>query len=280
MKKLLTIQDISCYGQCSLTVALPIISACGIETVVLPSAVLSAHTGGFKNITFRDLTDDMPAIMKSWLDNGIRFDAFYTGYVCEKQINPILEIMKSCAKPGALRIVDPVMGDDGLLYAGFEEDFPMKLRRLCDGADFILPNLTEAALLLGQKPRLENYDQAYIEDLLRNLHSLGAANVILTGVSFEPDKLGVAIYNGHEIHYRFNQRLSRSSPGTGDVFASVFTGAILRGKNILEATALAADIVCLSLQQTASDHWYGVSFELALPTLVSRLQSLAKTALG
>ncbi|MBR4674134.1 MAG: pyridoxamine kinase [Victivallales bacterium] len=273
MKKLLTIQDISCYGQCSLTVALPIISACGIETVVLPSAVLSAHTGGFKNITFRDLTDDMPAIMKSWLDNGICFDAFYTGYVCEKQINPILEIMKSCAQPGALRIVDPVMGDDGLLYAGFEEDFPMKLRRLCDGADFILPNLTEAALLLGQKPRLENYGQDYIEELLHNLHSLGAANVILTGVSFEPDKLGVAIYNGQEIHYRFNQRLSRSSPGTGDVFASVFTGAILRGKNILEATSLAADIVCLSLQQTPSDHWYGVSFELALPTLVSRLQS-------
>lgn len=271
MKKLLTIQDISCYGQCSLTVALPIISACGIETVVLPSAVLSAHTGGFKNITFRDLTEDMPAIMRSWLDNDIRFDAFYTGYVCEKQIQPILDIMKACAQPGALRIVDPVMGDDGLLYAGFEEGFPMKLRRLCAGADYILPNLTEAALLLGQKPRLENYDQTYIEKLLRNLHSLGAANVILTGVSFEPEKLGVAIYNGQEIRYCFSQRLPRSSPGTGDVFASVFAGAIMRGKSLLDAASLAADIVSLSLQKNPPEHWYGVSFELALPTLISRL---------
>ena len=133
MKKLLTIQDISCYGQCSLTVALPIISACGIETVILPSAVLSTHTAGFKNYTFRDLTEDMPAIEKSWIENNLKFDAFYTGYVCPNQIQPILQIMKSCAAPGALRIVDPVMADNGKMYPGFPEDFPKQMKLLCDG---------------------------------------------------------------------------------------------------------------------------------------------------
>ena len=268
MKKLLSIQDISCYGQCSLTVALPIISACGIETAVLPSAVLSAHTGGFKEITFRDLTDDMPAILKSWLANNICFDAFYTGYVCERQIPPIQAIIKACAKPGALRFVDPVMGDDGLLYSGFNEGFPQKLRALCENADYLLPNLTEAALLLGEKPRLNGYDQPYIEGLLRNLHSLGAQNIILTGVSFDPNTLGVAIYDGKSVVYDFNPRLPRSSPGTGDVFASVFTGAILRGKTALEAAALAADIVCIAMQNTPPDHWYGVAFETAIPELI------------
>ena len=271
MKKLLSIQDISCYGQCSLTVALPLISACGIETAVLPSAVLSAHTGGFKKITFRDLTDDMPAIMKSWQANDIRFDAFYTGYVCEKQISPILEIFNKCATPGALHFVDPVMGDDGLLYSGFTEDFPLKLRTLCENADYLLPNLTEAALLLGEKPHLKDYDQPYIEGLLRNLHSLGAKNIILTGVSFDPDKLGVAIYDGKTVFYDFNPRQPRSSPGTGDVFASSFIGAIMRGKNALEAASLAADIVCIAMQNTPPDHWYGVSFETAIPVLIKRV---------
>ena len=271
MKKLLSIQDISCYGQCSLTVALPIISACGIETVILPSAVLSTHTGGFKNYTFRDLTDDMPAIQKSWLENNIRFDAFYTGYVCEKQIRPILDIMEACAAPGALRIVDPAMADNGKLYPGFGEDFPMKMRELCVGADFILPNLTEAALLLGRKPVLEGYNQAFIEDMLGALHDIGAKTVILTGVSFDKSELGSALFDGKTFQYDFNPRLDRLSHGTGDVYASVFAGAIMRGKSPLEAAAIAADIVCTSIKATDDDHWYGVSFECALPELITRL---------
>lgn len=267
MKRILSIQDISCYGQCSLTVALPVISACGIEVAALPSAVLSAHTGGFKEISFRDLTDDMPAIMRSWLANDIRFDGFYTGYVCERQIAPILDIMEKCANPGALRFIDPVMGDDGLLYTGFDGDFPMKLRRLCENADYLLPNLTEAALLLGEPPRLSGYNEAYIESTLRHLHGLGAANVILTGVSFDAETIGVAIYDGHEISYHFNPRFPRSSPGTGDVFASVLTGTIMRGKTLHDAAALAADFVVQALQNTPPDHWYGVCFEPLLSKL-------------
>ena len=154
LKRLLTIQDISCVGQCSATVALPLVSACGVECAALPSAVLSNHTGGFPSWTFRDLTADMAGIEAEWSKQGIRFDAFYTGYVCEPQIDPILSIMEHCAAPGALRFVDPAMADNGKLYVGFGADFPSKMARLCKDADFILPNLTEAAFLLGREPVL------------------------------------------------------------------------------------------------------------------------------
>jgi len=271
-KKLLTIQDISCFGQCSLTVALPVISACGIETVILPSAVLSTHTTGFKGYTFRDLTEDMPAIEKSWIENGLKFDAFYTGYVCENQIKPILAITRSCAAEGALRIVDPVMADYGKLYPGFKADFPMKMRELCAGADYILPNLTEAALLLGEECRLEGYDRNYIESLVGRLHGLGAKNVILTGVSYEPDLLGCAISDGNRIEYDFNIRQKHCAHGTGDLFASVFSGALMRGKTGYEAAAIAADAVCLAIQNTPDGHWYGVCFEKIIPDLVEMLK--------
>ena len=271
-KKLLTIQDISCFGQCSLTVALPVISACGIETVILPSAVLSTHTAGFKNYTFRDLTGDIPGIEKSWLENGLKFDAFYTGYVCDNQIQVILDLMKSCAAPGALRIVDPVMADNGKMYPGFGADFPQKMRRLCDGADYILPNLTEAAFLLGEECKLENYDRNYIENLVRKLHTTGAKNVVLTGVSFDPDQVGCAVSDGTKIEYDFNPRQRRCSHGTGDLFASVFAGALLRGKTALQAAAVAADTVCLAIQATPDEHWYGVCFEKVIPDLVDLLK--------
>ena len=184
--RMLTIQDVSCVGQCSATVALPVISACGIECAMLPSAVLSNHTGGFSAWTFRDLTDEMPKIEAEWQRQNIKFDAFYTGYVCPPQIDPILSIMKSAANPDALRFVDPVMADNGKLYTGFGDDFPAQMARLCEGADYILPNLTEAAFLLGRKPVLEGYDKAFIEEMAAALHALGAKNVVLTGVSFEP----------------------------------------------------------------------------------------------
>ena len=271
-KRLLTIQDISCVGQCSLTVALPVISACGVETAILPSAVLSTHTApGFRNWTFRDLTDDMAKIESSWLENGVKFDAFYTGYVCASQIDPILSIMGSCAAPGAFRVVDPAMADNGKLYPGFGADFPKEMMRLCEKADYILPNLTEAALLLGREPVLEGYDRAFIEDTMRALRAAGAKNVVLTGVSFEPSKLGVATFDGEKFDYYFNDRNPMSTHGTGDLYASVFAGAMLRGRTMRDAAALAADVVCESLKKTPESHWYGTCFESAIPYLVKRL---------
>ena len=175
MKRLLTIQDISCVGQCSTTVALPLISACGVECAILPPALLSNHTAaGFKDWSFCDLTAELPKVEAKWVEQDIKFDAFYTGYVCESHIDPILSIFKSCAKPGAVRIVDPAMADNGVLYRGFAADFPTKMARLCNGADYLLPNLTEAALLVGQEPKLSRYTQTEIESLIAKLHAIGA----------------------------------------------------------------------------------------------------------
>jgi pyridoxine kinase len=272
-KRLLTIQDVSCVGQCSATVALPLVSACGVECAVLPGAVLSNHTGGFPSWTFRDLTDEFARIEGEWRKQDIRFDAFYTGYVPEAQIDPILSIMAHCAAPGALRIVDPVMADNGRLYPGFGADFPSKMARLCKGADFILPNLTEAAFLLGREPVLEGYGPAFVEDTVAALHALGAKNVVLTGVSCNPSLLGTAVSDGRTVRYDFNPRLARSVHGTGDVFASVFAGALLRGLDGPAAAALAADVVCAAIEATPQSHWYGVAFERAIPFLVSRLES-------
>ncbi len=268
IKRLLTIQDISCVGQCSTTVALPLVSACGVECSILPSSILSNHTGGFKSWTFADLTSELKKVEAKWCELGIRFDAFYTGYVSESHIEPILSIMESCANKGALRIVDPAMADNGRLYAGFADDFPSKMAKLCDGADYILPNLTEAHLLTGREVKLSGYTQGYIEALIKDLHALGAKNVILTGVSFTHESLGSAISDGAKIEYDFNPRIDRFSHGTGDVFASVFAGSILRGKSACEAAALAADIVCEAILSTDESHWYGVSFEKALGSLV------------
>jgi len=271
-KRLLTVQDISCVGQCSATVALPVISACGVECAVLPSAVLSNHTGGFKSWTFCDLTDEIAKCAAKWCDLGIGFDAFYTGYVCPPQIDPILDLMRTCANPGAIRIVDPVMADNGKLYTGFGPDFPAEMARLCAGADYVLPNLTEAAFLLGREPVLEGYDRAFVESTVAGLHALGAKNVVLTGISFDPARLGTAVSDGRKIVYDFNTRLVRTSHGTGDVFASAFAGAVLRGLDAAAASALAADVVCDSIEATEDAHWYGVRFERALPALAKRLE--------
>lgn len=277
-KRLLTIQDISCLGQCSLTVALPVISACGIETAVLPSSVLSTHTGGFSGYTFRDLTDDMEPILAHWNKEGIKFDAFYTGYVSKAQIPLILKIMEETANPGALRIVDPVMADHGKLYAGFDSDFPAEMAKLCRGADVIMPNLTEAAFLLGEEYRGNNYmgedyDEEYIVGLLERLMGLGAKNVLLTGVCYNPYQLGCVCFDGTKIDYYFRQRLEAQMHGTGDVFASAVAGALCRGKPLIDAAALGADFVVESMKATLDDkdHWYGVKFEKALPWLVRRL---------
>ena len=275
-KRLLTIQDVSCVGQCSATVALPVVSACGVECAVLPSAVLSNHTGGFSGWTFLDLTGEMAKVEAEWHRQAITFDAFYTGYVCQAQIDPILGIMERCAAPGAVRVVDPVMADNGRLYPGFDAGFPREMARLCAGADYLLPNLTEAALLLGQEPVLEGYDDAFIRRLVEGLHGLGVRNVVLTGVSFEPGLLGTAVSDGSGVEYDFNPRLKRVSHGTGDVFASVFAGAVLRGLSTLDSAALAADVVCAAIHATDDSHWYGVAFERTIPFLVDRLREMAK----
>ena len=276
-KIILSIQDISCVGQCSLTVALPIISACGIETAILPGALLSNHTASnYSGFTFMDLTNEMPKILERWLKEKISFDAFYTGYVTKPQIPHILEIMDKVAKPNALRIIDPAMADNGILYSGFDDNFPKEMAKLCKGADYILPNLTEASFLLGIPYVGDNYDKNYIEKISRDLHKLGAKNVVITGISFEKGKIGASVYYSESdtFEYYFNEWIDCHFHGTGDVFSSVFTGAILNGKTALESVKIAADFVVESIKYTLDDikaHWYGVKFERALPGLLKTL---------
>ncbi len=274
MTKVVTIQDISCVGQCSLTVALPIISAFGIETAILPSAVLSTHTGGFTGFTFRDLTDDIMPIAEHWKKEKISFDAIYTGYIGNaKQMEYILYIFDNLLAKGGKIIVDPAMADYGKLYTGFDTNFVREMAKLCARADYVLPNLSEATFLLNEPFVASGYDEKYIEGICEKLHCLGAKNVVLTGVSFDADKVGVATYDGNRVEYYFKDREKRNSHGTGDIYASAFCGALMNGKTMYEAAALAADVVVESIRATADDpeHWYGVKFEKVIPFITRNI---------
>lgn len=274
-KRLLTVQDISCVGQCSLTVALPVISACGIETSILPSAVLSTHTGGFQGFTFRDLTDDIPSIVSHWEKEGISFDAVYTGYLGSKrQIALVGDLFERVVKQGGLKIVDPAMADHGKLYTGFDASFAATMAELCAKADIVLPNITEAAMMTGMPYMAEGYDERYIRALMDGMLALGAATVVLTGVCYNKEQIGVAVLEKGEeqISYYFHERLPRNSHGTGDVFASSFTGALVRGRAPLDAARIAADFTVAAMRETEESHWYGVRFEKVLPQLASALE--------
>ncbi len=270
-KRILTIQDISCVGQCSMTVALPIISACGIETCVLPSAVLSTHTAGFSGFTFRDLTEDMPPIREHWVKEGITFDGIYTGYLgTPKHVDYVLDIIRDNV-PAGVKIVDPAMGDNGKLYPGFDEIYAKAMTRLCAAADYILPNITEACFMTGMEYK-EIYDRAYVDNLLAALVKVGCQNIILTGISYAPGKTGVVVYENGVYNYYEHEKLPNSCHGTGDIYASAFVGAFMRGKTAFEAACIAADYTVECIRGTEKGHWYGARFEPALPKLIEALK--------
>jgi pyridoxine kinase len=272
-KKILTIQDISCVGQCSLTVALPILSACGVETCVLPSAVLSTHTAGFTGFTFRDLTDDMPAIRQHWIKEGIRFSAIYTGYLGSiKQIGYVADIFADTAAADCVKIVDPAMADNGQLYSIFDMDYVEAMKGLCAKADFVVPNITEACFLTGMEYRTE-YDRAYIDTLIEKLTKLGCKNVILTGVSYAAGKTGIVVFEKGAYAYYEHEMLPNSCHGTGDIYASAFVGALVQGKSAYDAAAIAANYTMECIRYTAKveNHWYGAAFEPVLGKLIEAL---------
>ena len=271
--KILTIQDISCVGQCSLTVALPILSACGIETAILPSAVLSTHTAGFTGFTFRDLTDDMPGIKTHWIKEGISFDAIYTGYLgSTRQIDIVADFFRETGATGCIKVVDPAMADNGKLYPAFDAEFVEAMKGLCAKADFVVPNITEACFLTGTE-YLTEYDRAYIDTLLNALSALGCKNVILTGVSYAPGKTGVVVLENGVYAYYEHDKLPNSCHGTGDIYASAFVGALVRGKTAYDAARIAADYTVECIKETAKheNHWYGAAFE---PVLMKLIQAL------
>lgn len=271
-KKVLTIQDISCYGQCSITVALPILSAWGYETAILPSAILSTHTSGFKSFTVHDLSNEIPKIINHWENEGIKYNALYAGYLGEiKHIDLVIEIKNKLLSDDAFFLLDPVMGDDGKLYPAFNNEYVQAMKRLIKEADIIVPNITEACLLTDSIYQTE-YDENYIIEIIEKLIRLGAKKVALTGVSFEKEMTGVYIYDENGYRYFKHKRIAKSYHGTGDVYASTFLGAYLNNNDLFESAKIAADFVVKAIKNTLDDpsHNYSVKFE---PLLVDFIKN-------
>ena len=267
------IHDISCVGRCSLTVALPIISAAGVEASVLPTAVLSTHTGGFSGFTYRDLTEDISPIAAHWDGLGVRFDAMYSGFLGSfDQIDLVGGLFESF---GGLIMVDPVMADEGKLYSVYTQEMAMGMARLCSKADIIVPNLTEAAFMLGEEYEPGPYTRDYIAGMLGRLQGLGAKRVVLTGVYLQgEDTIGAAALDSDGVHYAFAPRVEGYFHGTGDIFGSALLGALLNDKPLEQAMVIAVEYVyeCIKLGQShGREARYGVPFEQALPMYMRKL---------
>ena len=279
MKRIITIQDISCVGKCSLTVALPIISAAGVETAILPTAVLSNHTA-FPKFTFCDLTDEIQKISDTLYELNIDFDAIYTGYLGSfEQIRLVCDFIDRYGDKAKI-VVDPAMADNGVLYKGFTPEFAKAMAKLCAKADLVIPNLTEASFMLGI-PYAPDYDEEYIRGVLKALTSLGAKCAALTGIGFKDDEIGVYMYDSESDRYYFyaNERLDVSFHGTGDIYASLTVGAMMRGFSTEEALSIAVDCTLLSMKKTMEDighRFYGVNFEEALPYYIKRINGFSE----
>ena len=267
------IHDISGFGKCSLTVALPILSACGVETACMPTAVLSTHTGGIKGYTFRDLTEDMRAFWQHWLKLDIPFDAIYSGYMGSVEQTEIIgDMFDAFREKTKLIVVDPAMADNGRFYAMFDERMARGQAALCARADVAVPNMTEAALMTGQEYHAGPYTEDYLEDMCKQLCDLGAKNVVLTGARVHEEHLGACCYQGESGLFDMycTDRVPGSYHGTGDVYASVLTAALVNDFSLPEGMKMAADFVHECLERThaqGTDERYGVDFERGLARL-------------
>lgn len=279
-KRIAAIHDISGFGKCSLTVVLPIVSAAGIETSVIPTAVLSTHTGGIEGYTYRDLTGDMPAFGAHWKSLGLEFDALYSGFLGSfEQISIVEELFRQFKTEDNLIMVDPVMADHGKLYPIYTPDMAQGMARLCASADIVVPNLTEAAFLLGREYKEGPYEKEYIESLLKDLAALGVKRVVLTGVYFDEEKLGSAGYDSTtgEVTYAFAKRIEGAYHGTGDVYGSALLAGLLNGMGLQQAMQLAVDFTCGAIRRTkeaGTDIRFGVNFEEEIPAFLKNLGKL------
>ena len=277
-KRIAAIHDISGIGKCSLTVALPIISVAGIECAALPTALLSTHTGGFKNIYIEDLTDGILPIAKHWKKEGFEFDAIYSGYLGSMEQ---VELIKNCVSvlkgDKTLVVVDPVMGDNGKLYQTFSPEFAFKMKELCAVADIITPNVTEACLMLSQEYKAPPYTKKYIEELLLKLSKICNGTVVLTGACLSEKEQGAAAYNPKDgkISFVSCSKISGIYHGTGDIFASVFVSGMVLGKGMEKSLRAAVEFTRLAIENTKEnlpELWYGVNFEGVLPKLLKLLE--------
>ena len=269
-KRILTIQDISCVGQCSMTVALPILSACGHETCVLPTALLSTHTGGFGKPEVVHLDDVLSGMVAHWQKNDIRFDAILVGYLGSiPAVRLAAEIISTMLDADGISIVDPAFGDHGQIYSGLSEEYAREMEKLCNKADVIIPNVTEAAFFAGVEYR-DVLNESYVAGVMDAIHH---PCVVMTGVGYYKDDTGILLRDETKQSHYVHRKIGKNCHGTGDMFAACFTGAYMQGKTKEEAVKIAADFVCESIQNTADApaHWYGVKFETALPALMGML---------
>lgn len=279
-KRVAAIHDLSGFGKCSLTVALPILSAAGLETSALPTAVLSTHTGGISGYTYRDLTEDMLPFMRHWKDLDIRFDAIYSGFLGSfEQLEIVKDFFSLFKRNDNLILVDPVMADNGELYKIFTPEFARGMRSLCEKADIIVPNLTEAALLLDEPYHAGPYTKAYIESVLRQLSQLGPSQIVLTGVYFDENELGAATYDARRdrTEYILSDRIPGYYHGTGDVFASALLSGLLNNFNLERSAEIAVRFTTESILRTfkaQTDYRFGVNFEQSIPDLLKELKLL------
>ena len=276
MKRIASIQDFSCIGSCSQTIALPVLSAMGVECAALPTALLSAHTA-FDGFVSLDLTPQLPAIMAHWRAMHLRFDAVYTGYLASaEQVGLVGALLDGMDERPALTLIDPVMGDNGALYAGFSDAFPQAMRALCGRADVLTPNVTEACLLTGTAYSPVQ-DAAQTRRLLERLLELGCRAAVLTGLRVDGDMAVVALQRDGTGTLVRTSYIPEVFHGTGDLFASTCAGALVQGAPLERAVRLAADYVALTLRRTvqAPDRrWYGVNFQETLPELMARWQNI------
>ncbi len=276
-RRVAAIHDISGFGKCSLTVAIPIISSTGIEVSAIPTAVLSTHTGGIQGYTYRDLTDDMILFAKHWKTLNINFDCIYTGFLGSfNQIDIVSKIFDMLKNKNTLIMVDPCMADNGKLYSIYNNEMAKGMIKLCSKADIIVPNLTEAAFMLGKEYKKGPYTKKYIENMLKDLSGFGCSKVVLTGVNFDDNYLGAASYDciTETINYYFTPKIEGSFHGTGDIFASTLLSALLNGKNLNLASKIAVDFTYNSIKSTekeGADRRFGVNFEENIPLLLKKL---------
>lgn len=277
-KKLVAIHDISCTGRCSLTVALPVISAAGIETRVIPTAVLSTHTGGFQNYVKQDLTDIIMPTVKHWQSLNLFADVIYSGYLASKeQLDIVSDVFKCLSHENTLIAIDPVMGDDGVLYDSFDNEFVSQMRKFLKNADVILPNLTEACLLLDKPYIDKGYSENEIKDMLKKLCDMGPKMAVITGVEFEKGKIGVATYDASldKYGYFYSPKVDGTFLGTGDIVASAIVSALTVGLSLERASQVAVNMAYNSILHTIQspyDYRYGVDFEKAIEQFIKDLK--------
>lgn len=268
MKSVLSIQDLSCLGKCSLTVALPVLSAMGCACSVMPTTLLSTHTA-FPAPHRRSLTEDLLPICNHWQSIGAKFDAISVGYLADPQQAATVEQVLDAF--GGFTVIDPVMGDHGKLYRSLTPDHVEAMRGLCRRGSVLLPNVTEAALLTGL-PYRSTGDAGYYRELLAGLKALGADAVVITGATDDATKTGFALWSKEQGNFSYQaDLLNKHCHGTGDLFAAVLTGAIVRGSTVSAAATLAARFVEQVIAATPESTPFGVEFEGQLPWLWNQL---------